>query len=133
MSRKTTRRKHWPLINPIDMAIEGACITSNGLLNKLRFRELSAIESFAKGQAVPNDWRELADMHKVAKTLVSMGIGGDEAKLACALADQALQAAHANQAQRGKLGMTGLQIQALRDLYQWHDAQRTAINRSRYE
>lgn len=133
MTRKTTRRKHYPLVNPIDMAVQGACITDKTRLDKLRMRELSAIQSFATGHAQPSDWRELADMHNVAKMLVSMHIGGDEAKQACEMAGQALQDAHAAQASRGKLGMTGPQIQAMRDLFLWHDAQRTAINRSLYE
>ena len=133
MSRKTTRRKRYPLINPIEMAIEGACITDKTRLDKLRMRELSAIQSFTTGNAQPSDWRELADMHNVAKMLLSMQVGGVEAKQACDLAGQALQDAHAAQASRGKLGMTGPQIQALRELFEWHDAQRTAINRSVYE
>jgi hypothetical protein len=133
MTRKTTRRKHWPLVNPIQMAIEGARITQGALLDKLRVRELSAIESFAKGNAVHGDWSELADMHNVCKPLVSMGLGGDDAKQACELADQALQSSHASQAERGKLGMTGPQIQAMRELYEWHDAQRTVIHRGKYE
>ena len=133
MTRKATKRKHYPLINCLQMAIDGACITDKARLDKLRMRELGAIESFSKGQATPNDWRELADMHNVAKTLVSMRIGGEEAKQACELADQALQDAYASQATRGKLGMTGPQIQAMRELYAWHDAQRTAIHRGKYE
>lgn len=133
MTRKATQRKHWPLVNPIQMAIEGARITEKALLDKLRMKELSAIESFAKGMAVKNEWDALAQMLNVSETLVSMGVGGDDAKQACELADQALQSSRASQAERGKLGMTGPQIQAMRELYEWHDAQRTAIHRGKYE
>ena len=52
---------------------------------------------------------------------------------ACAAADAALSGAHHRYAATGRLGMTGLQLQSLRDLHEWHDLQRTAIARSEYE
>ena len=61
MSRKVCRRRHYALVNPIQCAIEGAAIAQPELLDRLRLVELSAIESFAKGQATPADWRAVAD------------------------------------------------------------------------
>ena len=38
MTRKKTRRKHWPLVNPVRMAILGAAPASNDLLDEIRRR-----------------------------------------------------------------------------------------------
>lgn len=130
--KKRTTRKHYQLLNPIDLAIDGARISEAKHLDKLRLMELSAIDSFAKGNAQPADWRILADMHNVAETLAKSGVGAEVLKV-CSKAQEALESAHAAQVSRGKLGMTGPQLEAMRDLFGWHDAQRTAIGRSDYE
>ena len=132
MTRKHTRRRHWPLINPVEMAIAGACITSTDHLDKLRLIELSAIDAFTQNAATKDDWRAMADMLNIAETLARSGVG-PEVLAACELATQALQAAHASQAATGKLHMTGDQVQALRELHEYTDLQRTSIDRSCYE
>lgn len=132
MSRKVCRRKHYPLIDPVKMAIEGAAISQSDMLDKLRMVELSAIESFAKGLATPADWRAIADFLNIAETMARGGVGPEALAVVTAV-DAALSEAHARHAKTGRLGMTGPQLQALRDLYAYHDAQRTAIARSEYE
>jgi len=47
--RKQCRRKIWNKVNPIEYAITGAAITAEDKLDKVRFGELSAIESMVKG------------------------------------------------------------------------------------
>ena len=74
MSRKHTRRKHYALVNPIDCAMQGAAISPSGLLDRLRLVELSAIESFAKGQATASDWRAVADFLNIAETMARGGV-----------------------------------------------------------
>ena len=130
--KKTCKRRHYALVDPIRMAIEGAGITEAGPLDRLRMLELSAIESFARGQATPADWRSVADFLNIAETMAKGGVG-PEALQACAEVDAALSAAHARHAATGRLGMTGPQLVALRELHAWHDLQRTAIARSEYE
>lgn len=132
MSRKTCKRRHYALVDCLTLAIEGAGITESAKLDKLRLLELSAIESFAKGQATPADWRAIADLLNVAETMGKGGCG-PEVLAACELVDAALTDAHRRNDSTGRLGMTGLQIQALRELHEWHDLQRTSIARSEYE
>lgn len=132
MSRKVCRRRHYALVNPIQCAIEGAAIAQPELLDRLRLVELSAIESFAKGQATPADWRAVADFANIAETMAGAGVG-PEALAAVQAVDAALCDAHARHAKTGRLGMTGPQLQALRDLHEYHDLQRTSIARSEYE
>lgn len=132
MSRKHCRRKHYPLVNPVDCAIAGAAITDTARLDKLRLLELSALEAFRTGQATPSDWRALADVANIAETMALDGIG-PEVMEPCRLASEALGEAHNRYKSMGRLGLSGPELQALRELHAWHDTQRTSIARSEYE
>ena len=126
--RKQTKRKHYPLVNPLAYAMEGVAITPSDILDKLRIRELGAIESLSKGKATMHDWQALADMVNVAETMAKHGIG-IEVLPAVAKAEQALL----NATKRARLGFTGEELQTIRDLYEYHDLQRTSIARIDYE
>lgn len=132
MSRKKCRRRHYELINPITHAIMGAAVTDTAALDKLRLRELSALESFRTGTAGRHDWMALADMLNIQETLARGGIG-PEALQPCLLAQEALTAAADRLASHGKFGVTGPQLQALREAYEYFDLQRSSIPRSRLE
>lgn len=132
MTRKACRRKHYALVNPIAHAIAGAAVTDAASLDKLRLRELSALESFRTGCATREDWMAVADCLNVCETLARGGIG-PEALAPCLTAQEALGAAKEQQDRTGRLAITGPELQALREAYAWHDAQRTSISRSRYE
>lgn len=130
--RKHTRRKVWSLVDPISHAMAGACITDADSLNKLRMRELAAIESFRTGRATQHDWHALADMLNIMETLCNSGIG-PEAAQACKDAQEALKRAHERHTATGRLVLTGPALEQLREAFRYHDAQRTAIHRSDYE
>jgi len=130
--RKHTRRKVWSLVDPIAHAMAGACITDTTSLNKLRMRELAAIESFRIGRATPDDWHALADMLNIMETMCDQGIG-PEALEACKDAQDALKRAHERHMATGRLGLTGPALENLREAFRFHDVQRTAIPRSDYE
>lgn len=131
--RKHAKRKVWGLVNPIAHAIAGAAITDTADLDKLRLRELSAIEAFRTGKAGKQEWLDIADMLNICETLATEGIG-PEAQEPCQKAQEALQAAHARYFGKGQtLTLTGPELQALRDAYEFHDLQRQSVSRSRYE
>jgi hypothetical protein len=132
MTRKATRRKHWELIDPIKHAIAGACITSNSHLDKLRIRELAAIDAFSKGCATLQNWQDMADLMNISETMGLSGIG-PEALPACEAVQDMLQHSATRFEATGKMGTTGPGLQALRDLYEYSDLQRTSIPRSEYE
>lgn len=132
MTRKKTRRKHWPLVNPVRMAILGAAPASNDLLDEIRLRNLSAVEAFAKGVATPADWRTVADYLNVAETMARGGIG-PEVLEPCRKVQEALGEAHRRYKQMGRLGLTGPEIQALRELHEYHDLQIQSVTRSEFE
>jgi hypothetical protein len=132
MSRKRCIRRHYALVCPITLAISGATITAEADLDKLRLRELSAIESFSKGTATPHEFRDLCDMLNLAQTLGETGVG-PEVLPVCESVEAELLAAKGRHDQTGRLGITGAGLRAMRDLYEFHDLQRTSINRSQYE
>ena len=132
MSRKRTVRKVHQLVNPILHAMQGAAITDTASLDKLRMRELSAIESFRIGAANNQDWMALADMLNICETLARDGIG-PEALEACQRAQDALGAAHTRLQEKGRLAVTGPELQVFREAYEFHDLQRQSIPRCRYE
>lgn len=129
MSRKKTRRKHYPLVNTIELATKRVQPINGQDLANLRTVNKDAVDAFFAGRATPNDWRTVADMHNIAKTMAEGGVG-PEVLLACALVDAALCDSFERHRRTGRLGMTGPQLVALRELYEYYDLQTQSIDRS---
>jgi hypothetical protein len=132
MSRKRCIRKVWPKVNTIALAISGASITTEADLDKLRLRELSAIESFSKGCATPFDFRDLCDMVNLAQTMGEMGIG-PEVLPECEELEKWLLLAKDFYDRQGRMGFGGNAMRAARCVYEMHDLQRQSVDRSTYE
>lgn len=131
--RKKCKRRVWSTdINPIAHAISGAAIADKASLDKLRIHELGAIDAMTKGKATVEDWRWLADVMNIAETMGVNGIG-PEVLPHCQLAQQALFEAAKRYEATGKMGLSGLGIKAIKDVWEYHDLQRTSIARSEYE
>ena len=130
--RKRCIRKHWARVDPIALAISGATMTSEADLDKLRLRELAALEAFAKGVAMPPDFRDLCDMLNLAETMGEMGIG-PEVLPVCELAQAGMLEAKSRYEVHGRMAFTGTALNVMRDLYEFHDLQRTSVDRSTYE
>jgi len=133
MSRKRCRRKVWPLVDPVRHAIEGARITSESELDKLRLRELAAIDAFARGRAQEIDWYDIDALARMTLTMAERGVGRPEAMPALDIARQHLAADMRRFRETGRMGTTGPGLVAYRDLFVVHDAQRQAVARSEYE
>jgi hypothetical protein len=132
MSRKKCKRKVWAEINPIEHAIEGARFTPELVLDQLRMRELAAVDAFAHGHATIQHWNDMVAMLNVCEQMANAKIG-PEALPACVDAQAHLVDAQQRFQRIGKMGMTGPGIEAMRQLYQWHDVQRQSISRSEYD
>jgi hypothetical protein len=130
--KKQCRRKHWNLIDPVAHAIAGASITDQKSLNKLRLMELSAIESMSKGNGTTKDWQNIVDMLNICEVMATNGIG-PEALVYCEIAQQSLTEAARRYETIKRMGLSGEGIQAVREVYEYHDLQRTSISRSEYE
>lgn len=131
--RKRCKRRVWSTnINPIIHAIAGAAIADNASLDKLRLCELSAIDAMTKGVGTTQDWRWLADVLNIGETMGKSGIG-PEILPHCEEAQKALLEAAKRYQETGKMGLSGLGIRAIKEVWEYHDAQRTSISRSEYE
>ena len=130
--RKTTKRKHWKLIDPVRHAILGAGITQDHLLDKLRLIELAALDAMTKGLGTIQDWQELTDMMNISEVMARDGVG-PEALPVCQQAQEALEQAARRYETTRKMGLTGTGINALREVFEYHDLQRRSIPRSEYE
>ena len=130
--RKQTRRKVYRLVNPISYAIEGATITPNEILDKLRQKELTSIEAFRMGQADLADWQMINDMANLCEVMAKSGIGPEALEAAERTHEYLLEAYHRYNKTK-KMGTSGLGLVAFRDCYEYHDLQRQSISRSVYE
>lgn len=130
--RKQCKRRVWALVNPIQHAMEGASYTPEQYLERLRLLELAAIDAFAHGRARIQEWRDISNMLNLTETMARRGIG-PEALEACERAQAALIDAQQRYERTKKMGLTGPGLQALRDLYAFHDLQRQSVSRSQYE
>ena len=130
--RKRTNRKVWPLVNPIAHVLEGMADTPKDLLDKLRMRELSAIESFRMGRAHLQDWEDMNAVLNLCETMARGGVG-PEALPACALAQAELLSAAKRFEGTKRMGLTAQGLEAFRHLCEWHDLQRQSIPRGDYE
>lgn len=130
--KKRCKRKVYALTDPIGLAIAGAAITPDAKLNQLRMLELSQIDALARGAATLNDLRTLTDMINVCQTMADTGVG-PEALPACAAAETALLAIMRRFERWGKLEALACEIEALREVFRYHDLQRQSISRAEYE
>lgn len=132
MSRKRCNRKVWALVNPISHAISGAGITSRTDLDKLLTRELASLDAFTTGKARMNEWSDMVNVNNLTQTLAGMGVGY-EAMPDAHKAEQGLIEAAERFQRTGRMGLSGPTIQALKNVIEWHDLQRSSIPRSQYE
>ncbi|MEJ7932563.1 hypothetical protein WG922_21515 [Ramlibacter sp. AN1015] len=130
--RKRCKRKVYGLVNPILHALQGAAITDVAALNKLRVREVRALEAFQFGRADLRDWQDLVDMLNIAETMARGGIG-PEVLPVCEQAQEALLQAGERQRAGKRMGVDGPGLVALRELAEYHDLQRTSVSRAEYE
>ena len=131
--RKKCKRKVWSTsINTLAHAIAGAAVADNAALDKLRLCELSAIDAMTKGMGTPHDWRWLADVLNISETMAKHGIG-PEVLPYCEDAQKALLEAKERFDKTGKMGLSGTGIKAIKELWEYHDLQRTSVARSEYE
>ena len=131
--KKHTKRKVYPLITDVMAYVkQGVSPTPETYLDKLRARELSAIESLSKGKGGINDWRDVTDMLNIAETMGKCGIG-PEVLPVCEQAQAELLAAAKRFELTRRMGLSATGLAAIRELFAYHDAQRTAITRGEYE
>lgn len=114
------------------VALMGASMVDKDSLDKLRFGELSAIESISKGQGTVWEYRLLADMLNICERMAENGIG-PEALPACEAFNEELATMAQRYEKTKKMGFTGQGLRLAREVYEYHDIQRQSITRAQYE
>ena len=130
--RKRTKRKVWSLVNPIIHAAEGASLTPEHLLNPLRMGELQSIEALRTGEGRLEHWNTIKQMHGICETMAKEGIG-PEALESCAVLQEELIEMARRFEKLGRFVVTARALQAMRDVYDYHDLQRQSIPRATYD
>ena len=132
MSRKHCKRTHYALIDPVKLAISGACITDTKLLDRLRIIELSALQAWKDKSATDDDLRTIRGILNLTSTMAEMGIG-EEAMVTVQRADAALDRAERMLSAGSPMIASQSDVQTFQDLYEYHDLQRLSVDRSTYE
>ena len=133
MSRKACKRKVRVVnTNILAYTMESACLIKFEDFNRLRIMELGQIESLATGKGTIADLKGLTDCLNLCETMADMKIG-PEAKPACEAAQAAILSIMRRFERWQKIEATPAEVQALRDVYQFHDLQRQSISRGQYE
>lgn len=132
MRKRTPRKYRGVLLNPVAHAIAGACVTDKNSLDKLRLTELAAIDAMSKGHGTVSDWSVLTDMLNLCETMADSGIG-PEALECCNQLQADLIVAAERYSKTRKMGLTGIGLKAAREVYEYHDIQRSSVSRAEYE
>ena len=130
--KKKTKRKVYLLINPIEHAIRGAGISTDEDLKIHRDRENASLQAFKDGSATKMDWHNLNTVVRLAESLASVGLGV-EVMVPAKIAEMHLLQAQERYERIGKMGTTGLGLQSLQDILEYHDLQRKSIANSVYK
>lgn len=114
------------------MAVLGACVSADKPLNTLRLAELSAIDEMVTGKGTTESWRWICDVINIAQTMGNMGIGPEVLPI-CEVAQKGLLEAAKRYQETKRMGVDGVTLNAIRELHEFHDLQRTSVARSVYE
>jgi len=91
--RKSCKRKHWntsPGFSAVAHAINGACVIDDQILQDIRIRELSAIQSMQDHSATEQDLYDILALHSMAVVMAENGIGKFEVMPVCTQAKTAI-------------------------------------------
>jgi len=134
--RKSCKRKHWntsPGFSAVAHAINGACVIDDQILRDIQIRELSAIQSMQDHTATEQDLYDILALHSMAVVMAENGIGKFEVMPVCNQAKTAIANLIKRVEKWGKFDARESEITILRELWDWHDAQRKSIQRSDYD
>ena len=113
-------------------AMVGASITDDESLSILREKENGSMQAFRNGTATPQDWNNINAVVRLAESMAAADIG-PEVMVHVKIAEMHLIDAHDRYKRIGKMGSTGPGLQALQDIIEYHELQRTSVARSVYE
>lgn len=127
--KKVMRRK--PL--PFEVALRNAAVSPASVRQELELIELAALDAITRGHGSWRDVQKLADACNIAGTLCKeWRIGGLECVLALRAGELAIIHCAARMERTGKVGFSGEELTAIRDMLSWAHAQREAVDRKTF-
>ena len=132
-SRQRRSRRYIYKMTPLETAIRNAATAPKQSRDLLATADLSTLETITRGKGRLSDFRYLVDISNLVEVLArDFRIGGEEVLQAV----KAAEAAFLSSAQRlettGKLGFSGPELAAVREMLEWAQAQREAASRGTY-
>ena len=113
-------------------AMVSAAIIDDETLDVMRKKEAESMEAFRTGSATKQDWDIVNAASRIAESMANAGIG-PEVMVHVKIAEMHLLEARDRFRRIGKIGTTGLGLQAFKDLLEYHELQRTSVPRNIYE
>lgn len=118
---------------PLEVAIRNAAVTPKKVRNQLTLAELSSLDAITHGHGTLIDFRRLVDANNLTEVLAKdFKIGGEEVRAATEAAEAALLGCARRIEVTGKIGFSGTELAALREMLEWHQAQRETAPRGIY-
>ena len=90
------------------------------------------MEAFRTGKANKQDWNNINAVCNLAESMAAADIGPEVMEYK-AIAEMHLIDSKDRYLKTGRMGATGLALQAFKDIIEYHELQRTAVARSVYE
>ena len=132
-SRQRRSKRYVLHITPLETAIRNAATAPKQSRDLLATADLSTLETITRGKGRLSDFRYLVDISNLVEVLArDFRIGGEEVLAAVKAAEEAFLSCARRIEERGKMGFSGPELQAVREMLEWHQAQREAASRGVY-
>ena len=126
-------KRYVEFITPLETAIRNAATAPKQSRDLLATADLSTLETITRGKGRLSDFRYLVDISNLVEVLAKdYRIGGDEVLEAVKSAESAFLSCAVRIEKTGKIGFSGPELQAVREMLQWAAAQREAASRGVY-
>ena len=126
-------KRYVEFITPLETAIRNAATAPKQSRDKLALADLSTLDTITRGKGRLSDFRYLVDICNLCEVLAKdYKIGGEEVLDAVKVAEAAFLSCARRIEATGKIGFSGPELQAVREMLEWAQAQREAASRGVY-
>lgn len=132
-SSQRRNKRYIYVMHPLELAIRNAAIVPSQSRDKLALADLSTLDTITRGKGRLSDFRYLVDICNLCEVLAKdYRIGGEEVLEAVKAAEAAFLSCARRIETTGRIGFSGHELQAVREMLEWAQAQRKAASRGTY-
>ena len=132
-SRQRRSKRYVLHITPLELAIRNAATAPKQSRDTLALSDLSTLDAITRGKGRLSDFRYLVDICNLCEVLAKdYRIGGEEVLAAIKAAESAFLSCARRIETTGKIGFSGPELAAVREMLEWASAQREAASRGVY-